>query len=62
MGVEQVCTHACNVTHVVADVVGDNRRVAGIVFGNPQLNLTYEVSGNISRFGEDSAASLGKEG
>ena len=55
VGFVQVGTHAGHVTDVVANVVGDRRRVPGIVFGNPRLDLANQVGTHIGRLGEDAA-------
>ena len=56
IGLEQVGRHAGAVADVVADIVGDNRRVAGIVLGNAGLNLADEVGADVRTLGEDAAA------
>ena len=58
IGVEQIGAHTGHVTHVVAYIVGDYGRIAGVIFGNPQLHLSGEIRGDIRRFGEDSSAGL----
>ena len=40
---EQVRGHAGAVAHVVADVVGDHRGIAGVVLGNAGLDLADEI-------------------
>ena len=46
---------------VVADVVSDNRGVAGIVFGDAGFDLSYQVSAHVRRFGVDAAAQPGED-
>ncbi len=53
---EQVGGHAGAVADVVAHVVGDRRRVAGIVLGDAGLDLADEVGADVGRLGEDAAA------
>ena len=53
---EQVGGHAGAVADVVADVVGDGRRVAGVVLGDAGLDLADEVGADVGRLGEDAAA------
>ncbi len=56
VGLEEVGRHAGAVAHVVTDVVGDDRGIARIVFGNPCFHLTDEVRADIGAFREDAAA------
>ena len=56
IGLEQVGRHAGAVTDIVADIVGDHRRVAGIVLGDPGFHLAHEVGTDIGALGEDAAA------
>ena len=56
VGLEQVGGHAGAVADVVADVVGDGRRVAGVVLGDPDLDLADQVGTDVSGLGEDAAA------
>ncbi len=53
---EQVGAHARDVTDVVANVVSDRARVAGVIFRNAFLNLTDEVCTDVCRLREDAAA------
>ena len=46
---------------VVADVVGDDRRVAGIVFGDSRFHLPDEVGAHVRGLGVDAAADTGEE-
>ena len=61
VGLIQVSGHTGAVTHVVADVVSDNRGVAGVVFGDAGFDLTYQVSAHVRRFGVDAAAQPGED-
>ena len=56
VGLEQVGGHAGAVADVVADVVGDHGRVAGIVLGNAGLDLAHQVGADVGALGEDAAA------
>ena len=56
VGLEQVGRHAGAVADVVADVVGDHRRVARIVFGNAGFDLADEIGADVGALGEDAAA------
>ena len=53
---EQVRGHAGAVTDVVADVVGDGGRVAGVVLGDARLDLADQVGADVGRLGEDATA------
>jgi hypothetical protein len=46
-GAEQIGTHACNVTNVVTDIVGDNRGVALVVLGKTLLYFAYKIGTNV---------------
>ncbi len=61
VGLEQVGRHPGAVADVVADVVGDHRRVAGVVLGDPRLNLADEVGADVGGLGEDAAAEPGED-
>ena len=61
VGLEQVGRHAGAVADVVADVVGDHGRVAGIVLGDPRLDLADEVGADVGGLGEDAAAEPGED-
>ena len=56
VGFEQVGSHAGAVADVVADVVGDDGRVAGVVFRNAGFDLAHEVGAHVGALGEDAAA------
>jgi hypothetical protein len=60
IGLEQIGRHAGAVAHVVAHVVGDDRRVAGVVFGNSGFHLAHQVGTDIRTLGEDAAAQRAK--
>ncbi len=51
-----------HVADVVADVVGDGRRVAGVVLGDAGLDLADEVGADVGGLGEDAAADAGEQG
>ena len=59
---EQVGTQSADVTDVVADVVGDRRRVAGIVFVDVHLDLTDHVGRHIRSLRVDASADAVKQG
>ena len=56
IGFEQIRSHAGAVADIVADIVGDDRRVARIVLGNAGLDLADEVGADIGALGKDAAA------
>ena len=56
VGLEQVGRHAGAVADVVADVVGDHRRVARIVLGNAGFDLADQVGADVGALGENAAA------
>ncbi len=59
---EEVGGHAGAVADVVADVVGDGGRVAGVVLGDAGLDLADEVGADVGRLGEDAAADAEEQG
>ena len=61
IGFEQVGGHAGAVADIVADVVGDDGRVAGIVLGNSGLDLADQVGADVGGLGEDAAAETGED-
>ena len=61
IGLEQVGRHARAVADIVADIVGDGRRVARIVFRNAGLDLADQVAADIGALGEDAAAEPGED-
>ena len=61
IALKEVGAHACNVAYIVADVIGDNSGVAGVVFGDACLDLADEVGADVSSLGVDTAADTGKE-
>ena len=56
VGLEQVGRHAGAVADIVADVVGDDRRIARIILGNAGFDLADEVRADIGALGEYAAA------
>ncbi len=55
VALEQVGGHPGAVADVVAHVVGDGRRVAGVVLGDALLDLADEVGADVGGLGEDPA-------
>ena len=60
VGLEQIGRHTGTVANVVANVVGNHRRVAGIIFRNTGFNLANEVRTDVRAFREDTAAQTGE--
>ena len=61
IGLEQVRGHAGAIADIVADIVGDGRRIAGIVLGNAGFDLADEVGADVGALGEDAAAETGED-
>ena len=57
----EVCAHACDVSDVVSDVVGDDGGVAAVVFGDIFFDFPDEVCADVGGFGEDAAPDARKE-
>ena len=55
VALEEVGRHPGAVADIVADVVGDGGRVAGIVFGDALFDLSHQVGADIGCLGEDAA-------
>src|SRR5690606_38312481 len=53
---QQVGSQSSHVTYVVANVIGDGRGVARVVFRDTRLHLTHQVSSHIRCLGVDSTA------
>ena len=60
-GLEQVRAAAGAVADIVADEIGDNRRVARIVLWDARFNLAHQVRAHVRRFGIDTTAELGEK-
>jgi hypothetical protein len=61
IGLEQVGGHAGAVADIVADIVGDHRRIARVVLGNAGLDLADQVGADVGPLGEDAAAETGED-
>ena len=62
VGLEEVGCHAGAVPDVVADVVGDDGRVARVVLGDAGLDLPDEVGADVRGLGVDTAAEPREDG
>ena len=56
VGFEKIRGHAGAVADVVADVVGDDGRVAWVILGNTGFDLAHQIGAHVSALGEDAAA------
>jgi len=56
IGLEDVCGHTGAVAHVVAHLIRDDRRIAGIILFQVFFDLADEVGADVSRLGIDTAA------
>ena len=61
IGFEQISGHAGAITDIVADIIGDRRRIAWIVLGNPGFDLADEIGPDIGTLGENAAAETGED-
>ena len=61
IGFVDIRAHASDVADVVAHVVGDDARVARIVFGDAGLDLANQIGADVSGLGEDAAADPGEQ-
>ncbi len=62
VGLEDVGGHAGAVADVVADQVGDDRRVARVVLGDVLLDLADQVGADVGGLGVDAAADPHEQG
>jgi hypothetical protein len=53
VAIKKVGRHAGTIAHVVTHVVGNDRGVARIVFGNACLHLAHQVGTHVGPFGKD---------
>ena len=58
---EDVCRHTGAVTNVIADVIGNRRSVAGIIFRDPGFDFTHKIGTDVGCFSIDTAADTHKE-
>ncbi len=61
IGLEQVGAHAGHIPHVVTHIVGDDRRVAGVVLRDAGLDLAHQVGAHVGGFGVDPSPDPGEE-
>ena len=61
VGFEQISGHSGAIADIVADIIGDRRRIAGIVLGNAGFDLADEIGADIGALGENAAAETGED-
>ncbi len=61
VGLEQIRCHTGAVANVVANIVGDHGRVAGVILGDSGLDLPDEVGPDVGGLREDAAAEPGED-
>ena len=61
IGFEQIGGHAGAIADIVAHIIGDRRRIAGIILGNPGFDLADEIGADISPLGENAATKTGED-
>lgn len=61
VGFEDIGGHAGAIAHIIADVIGDGGRVAGVVLFQLGFDFTNEVGPDVGRFRIDSPAKPGKD-
>ena len=62
VGFEQVGPHSGHIPHVVPHVVGDHRRVAGVVLRYPRLHFAHQIGPHVRRLGVDASPHPGEQG
>ena len=60
IGFEKIGRHSGAIADIVADIVGDRGRIAGIVFRDPGFDLADEIGADIGALGENAAAEAGE--
>src|SRR5437763_1571787 len=61
IGLEQIGRHPGAVADVIADIVGDNGRVARIVLRDPGFDFADEIGSDIGSLREDTPAEPGED-
>ena len=61
IALKEVSAHTGNVADIIADVIGDDSGVAGVILGDARLDLADEVCADVSSLGVDTAADTGKQ-
>ncbi len=57
---EKVSPHPGHIPHIIAHVIGDHRRVSGVILRYSRLHLPYQVGPHIGPFGVDSSPHPGE--
>ena len=58
---EEIGAHTGHITHVIAHVIGDGRRVACIILGDTGFHLSHEIRSHVGRFGVDATTHTGEQ-
>jgi len=61
IGLEEIGRHAGTIADIVADIVGNGRRIARIILRNAGFDLANHVAADIGTLGEDAAAQTGED-
>ena len=61
IGLEQIGGHAGAIADIVADIVGDGRRIAWIVLGDSGFDLADQIAADVGALGENAAAQPGED-
>ena len=61
IALKEIGSHAGDVADVIAHVVGDNRRISGVILGNARFDLADKVGSHVGGLGVNAAAHTGKE-
>ena len=61
IGFKQVGRHTSTIPNVIADIIGDRRRVAGVILRNICFDLTDEVSADVRSLGKYTTAQTRKD-
>ncbi len=56
VGLIEIGAHARDISDVVPNVVRYNRRIPGVVLGNPSLHLAHQIGPYVGTLGENPAA------
>ncbi len=56
IGFKQIRRHARAIADIVADVIGNNRRISWVIFRDPGFDLADQIRADIGALGENAAA------
>ena len=57
----QISTHTSNITHIITYIISNSSRVARVILWDISLNLSYDISTNVSSLGIDTTTYTSKE-